>query len=97
MYQYPSASQATILLTVNKKMLTPKEQELIQLAHWLNNPWVAFGMAILAVWVLCWKGLALWKASQNKSMPWFVAILVLNTLGVLEIIYIFFFSKKKEQ
>ena len=76
-------------------MITPKEQELIQVAHLLNNPWFALGMAVLAVWTIIWKGTALWKAAQNNSKPWFVVLLLVNTVGILEIIYIFFFSKKE--
>jgi len=55
-----------------------------QLAIWL-----------VVAWTLPWKGLALWKSAQDNQKWWFVAILVLNTLAVLEIIYIFGFSKKK--
>lgn len=50
----------------------------------------------LMLWSLIWKGIALWKASQNSNKPWFIALLVLNTMGLLEIIYVFFFSKKKK-
>jgi hypothetical protein len=50
---------------------------------------------IMIAWSLAWKGVALWKSAQNKSQAWFVAILVINTLGILEIIYILFFSKEK--
>lgn len=51
---------------------------------------------LLMIWVLPWKGVALWKASKNSSKKWFIALLVLNTLAILEIIYIFYFSKPKE-
>jgi len=51
--------------------------------------------AVLAVWSLIWKGIALWKAAQNGSKPWYIIMLVVNTVGILEIVYIFFFSKKK--
>ncbi len=51
---------------------------------------------ILAVaWTLPWKGVALWRAARNGSPIWFVALLIVNTLAILEIIYIFFFSQKK--
>jgi len=40
---------------------------------------------------------ALWKAVRNNQKIWFIALLVLNTLAMLEIIYIFFFSKKKKE
>ena len=79
-------------------MLTPKEQQLINLAHYLNtNPWIAFAFTVLAIWTIIWKGTALWKAAKNNSIPWFVALLIVNTMGVLEIFYIFFFSKKNQQ
>ena len=45
------------------------------------------------VWTLAWKGVALWKAARNGSRTWFIALLVVNTIGVLEILYIFVFSK----
>ncbi|MGC8880697.1 MAG: DUF5652 family protein [Minisyncoccia bacterium] len=51
----------------------------------------------LLAWSLAWKGLALWKASQRKEKIWFVVLLVLNTLGLLEILYLFVFSKEESQ
>mgnify|MGYP001571765428 len=48
----------------------------------------------IIIWVLFWKGYALWIAVKNNDKRWFVAILVLNTLGILEIIYIFYIAKK---
>ena len=77
-------------------MITPKEQELINYAHFLNiHPWLPFLIIPLAIWIIVWKGTALWKAARNNSVPWFVVLLCVNTLGILEIIYIFYFSKKK--
>ena len=52
-------------------------------------------LAIL-LWTIPWKGIALWKAAKNDHKKWFVALLVLNTLALLEIVYIFYFTKKKE-
>jgi hypothetical protein len=45
------------------------------------------------LWSIPWKGLALWKAARNYQKNWFVAILLLQTLGVLEIIYLAKFQK----
>jgi len=59
----------------------------------ISNPLILF---LLLAWVLPWKGFALWKAAKNSHKKWFVAILVINTLAILEIIYIFYFSKEKE-
>jgi hypothetical protein len=47
----------------------------------------------LFAWVLVWKGMALWKAAQKGHKPWFVAFLLVNTLGVLEILYVYVFSE----
>lgn len=41
------------------------------------------------------KAWALWIAARNKQKAWFVALFFLNTLGVLELIYIFFIGKPK--
>ncbi len=34
------------------------------------------------------KGFVLWRASKNDHKIWFVAVLFLNTLGIVEIIYL---------
>ncbi len=50
-----------------------------------------FGLVALGivVWSLPWKGYALWIAAKNNHKWWFVALLILNTVAILEIIYIF--------
>jgi len=57
---------------------------------------LGFGVlvAVVAIWSLFWKGWALWIAARSGSKKWFVVLLILNTLGILEILYIFIFSKK---
>ncbi len=52
-------------------------------------------LTIVSIWALVWKGLALWKSAGKKSIIWFIVLLVVNTLGILEILYIFVFSKIK--
>lgn len=51
-------------------------------------------MIALAVWSITWKAYALWKAAQHNDKAWFVALVILNTAGLLEIFYIFVFSKR---
>ena len=64
--------------------------------------WFTALLVVLLIWSFIWKGWALWRAARNGSTPWFIVLLILNTLGILEIIYIFLFSgygtekKKKE-
>jgi hypothetical protein len=48
---------------------------------------------ILLIWTLIWKGIALWKTAKKNKKGWFISILVLNTLGILPIIYIFIVDK----
>lgn len=52
-------------------------------------------VALGAIWAILWKGVALWKSARLGKKWWFVALLVVNTLGVLDILYIFVFSKKR--
>ena len=59
----------------------------------MENSWAVW---LIILWALPWKGVALWKAAKNHHKAWFVALLVLNTLAVLEILYIFIFSKKRK-
>ena len=54
-------------------------------------------VTILAVvWSMAWKGVALWRAGGNAHLVWFIVLFIVNTLGILEIIYIFAFSIKKD-
>lgn len=56
------------------------------------SPWM---ILVITIWTLPWKGVALWKAAHLKSKWWFIALLIIETVGVLEILYIFVFSKRK--
>ena len=49
--------------------------------------------AIIFVWIIVWKLLALWKSARNNHIAWFLIIAVINTIGILEILYIYVFSK----
>ena len=50
-------------------------------------------LAIIVLWSLIWKGLALWRAARREESGWFVALLIFNTIGILEIIYYFLIAK----
>lgn len=49
----------------------------------------------LVIWEIFWKGWALWRAAKNNAKVWFVVLLVLNTIGILDILYIFVFGKER--
>jgi len=45
-------------------------------------------IVIIGIWDSVWKIIAMWKAAQNKQLAWFIIIAVINTIGILPIIYI---------
>ncbi len=51
------------------------------------------GLLVLLFWSLFWKGFALWHAAKRDEKWWFIAFLLLNTVGILEIVYLFFIAK----
>lgn len=52
-------------------------------------------LLVLLIWTVIWKGIALWKCGRNNQIRWFIAILILNTVGLLPIAYILWFQKKQ--
>lgn len=51
----------------------------------------------LIIWSMVWKGVALWKAARNSDKTWFVAFMLVNTVGLLEIAYIYFIRADKSK
>ena len=72
-------------------------------AWFINMPyWVPAMFAVLVqlfivfvLWSIAWKGLAIWHSARRGETWWFIAFLFINTLGILEIIYLFFVAKIK--
>ena len=56
-------------------------------------PW--WVLLLFVLWTVPWKGVALWRSARNGHRIWFIVLLVVNTLAILEIVYIFWFSKKE--
>tara|TARA_Y100000590_G_C15695011_1_gene1004796 strand:- start:2008 stop:2181 length:174 start_codon:yes stop_codon:yes gene_type:complete len=51
---------------------------------------------ICILWEVYWKAHALWIAARNNDKTYFIAILVINSLGILPIYYLYknnFFKK----
>lgn len=63
--------------------------------YFLSNPKFQMLFFALTIWSLVWKGFALWKAAKNNQRNWFIVMLIINTFGILEITYMFYFGKKK--
>lgn len=65
-----------------------------------GNSWSALTIVLfilLVIWSMVWKGLALWRAARNNDTAWYMVMLVLNTAGILEILYYFIFGKKSQK
>jgi hypothetical protein len=58
--------------------------------------WVMPVLISLAIWDSIWKLIGLWKSAGNKHLIWFICIAILNTVGILPIVYIFMHRKRKE-
>lgn len=52
-------------------------------------------VVLLLLWSIFWKGLALWHAAKRGEKIWFIVFLLLNTVGVVEILYLVFVAKIK--
>jgi len=52
---------------------------------------------VVAAWSLVWKGIALWVSARNHQRAWFVVMLIVNTAGILEIIYLLGFRSDKKE
>lgn len=52
-------------------------------------------LVIIVLWTGIWKLLALWKSARNNHLAWFIVMAIVNTMGILPILYIFVFSKLK--
>jgi methionyl-tRNA synthetase len=66
------------------------------------GPWIVGFLAIAApflviiiFWSLFWKGLALWHSARRREPVWFIIMLLVNTIGILEIVYLFGVAKLK--
>lgn len=44
----------------------------------------------ILIWEIIWKGIALWKSARRNEYAWFIILLIINTIGILPIIYILY-------
>ena len=58
--------------------------------------WFWVLIAVVAIWDGVWKLFAMWRAAKRNSVVWFVFLALLNTVGILPILYIYVFSEMKK-
>jgi len=59
-------------------------------AQWGMAIWI---LVVIVIWSIVWKLIALWKAARKGHMTWFVILALVNTVGILEILYFYIFSE----
>jgi len=73
-------------------------QDLIQLSALLGISTKAlYFLFLIMVWEGVWKLVAMWKSARKKSVIWFILLAIINTAGILSILYIFVFSELKSK
>lgn len=55
----------------------------------ITNQQLALLVAVV-LWEFLWKGFALWRAAKLNQSVWFVLIMIINTVGILPIMYLIF-------
>ena len=63
----------------------------------LEPPLLYFWIIPLIIWSAVWKLIALWKAARNRQLIWFICLAIFNTVGILPILYIFYYQTDKSQ
>jgi hypothetical protein len=61
-----------------------------------SMPWLLPLVIVLAVWDGVWKMIGMWKAAQNKHLAWFIIIALINSIGIIPILYIQVSKKRYE-
>lgn len=57
-------------------------------------PWLIPLIVILVIWDAVWKMIALWKSARNNHLAWFIFIGIINSIGIVPIVYILMHRKK---
>ncbi|MFA6863341.1 MAG: DUF5652 family protein [Dysgonamonadaceae bacterium] len=47
---------------------------------YLQEAWLISAIIILILWEAVWKLIAMWKASRNNHLVWFICIALINTI-----------------
>jgi len=62
---------------------------------WFLKPGVVEWIMPLMILDVVLKGFALWQAAKRKQLYWFIALLVVNSLGILPGIYLYLYYGKQ--
>ena len=62
-----------------------------------NYAWFIPVLIIVSIWSSVWKIIAMWKSARNNHLVWFIGIAIVNSIGILPIIYIWLNRKKTNE
>ena len=51
---------------------------------------------VAVLWTVALKGYSLWYAARSGQKWWFIALLIINTVGLLEIVYLIWYRPKSD-
>ena len=49
----------------------------------------------IMIWEITWKAIAMWKSARNNQIGWFIVVLIINSFGILPILYLLFFQNRR--
>lgn len=58
--------------------------------------WFVPLLIVVILWETVWKLIALWRAGRNNELAWFICIALINTAGILPIIYLLIDRNRKK-
>lgn len=63
---------------------------------WSKSPAFMAFIIIAVIVDLVLKGIALWRAAKNQHIGWFLALFIINSIGILPLIYLITVDKKEK-
>jgi hypothetical protein len=63
------------------------------LDKFINDPRFFWVFMLAVAWSVTVKGIALWQSARAGQRAWFIILMVVNTLGILELTYLLAFAK----
>jgi len=59
--------------------------------------YLIFVIMAFFLWTIPWKAMALWKSARKGQVAWFVFFVLVNTVGIMEILYLKFISRDENE
>jgi hypothetical protein len=60
----------------------------------IANPYL---LIALVLWTIPWQAWSLWLSARRGEVWWFLVMTILNTIGLLNIFYIFVIAKQSDK